>query len=199
MISIHPYLDEINSKKRPDYNDNRWSMVEDGQPVEVEVGEFLYSLVRVVKPIKILESGTNIGYSTVSMAQSLVDNNENGIIDTIDTIDYRIKVLTHGFNNINKHIMPSLDFDPKYRYDMIFLDSNRSVLHDEFIKFWPFLNNNGILLIHDTKTQEEKKIVIEEIKRNYNISSYRLDTARGIDIFKKKKIEIKSLNSFKVL
>lgn len=50
-----------------------YQMFNDGG-VEVEVGEFLYGLVRMFKPKRILETGTHMGISSSYIAMALRDN-----------------------------------------------------------------------------------------------------------------------------
>ena len=49
----------------------------------------LYSTVRTIKPVHIVETGTFIGCSSVAMACALEDNGSEGIIETIDPQPHR--------------------------------------------------------------------------------------------------------------
>lgn len=55
--------------------------------VEVETAEFLYGIVRAVKPTNAIETGTFEGFSAVDIARALKDNKQ-GILWTIDFKDY---------------------------------------------------------------------------------------------------------------
>ena len=65
LISLHPEVS--------DWTGKNFMMFDDGG-VELEVGEFLYGLVRVMKPENILTTGVYTGISDMYIAQALVDN-----------------------------------------------------------------------------------------------------------------------------
>lgn len=182
-MKINKIIDSINESKKEDPNNPRWDMVLDGASVEIEVAEFLYSFVRMTKPKRILETGTNVGYSTIAMAQALKDNHEQGVIDTLDITDYSASFV--DFDNINKILQPSLSFEPIGSYDLIFLDSLRELLYAEFVKYWDVLNDDGYVLIHDVRTQPEKKETVDLIEQKYNLVSINLRSARGLSLFHK--------------
>jgi predicted O-methyltransferase YrrM len=54
-----------------------------GRGVELEVGDFLYGLVRLLKPKKCIETGTLVGDSAVAIARALRDNC-GGSLETCD-------------------------------------------------------------------------------------------------------------------
>jgi len=74
---------------------NRWKMV-DAQSAELEVLEFLRSLVKTVKPEVILETGTFIGHSAINMAEALRSNGFGRIV----TIEYDPAVYAKAQENI---------------------------------------------------------------------------------------------------
>lgn len=57
----------------------RWSMI-DGNTAELETLEFLHSVVRLLKPHIIVETGTWHGYSAVAMARALRQNGFGKVI-----------------------------------------------------------------------------------------------------------------------
>ncbi len=68
--------------------------------VEIEAGTILYSLVRAVKPEKIIEIGSGMGYSTLFIAQALSDNRKkinskkNNLVNA--TSEYQLKSSKKG-------------------------------------------------------------------------------------------------------
>src|SRR5437870_1468065 len=52
----------------------------DSGATEVEVSEFLWGLVRLLKPKQILETGCYTGVSSLFMAQALKDNGFGGLV-----------------------------------------------------------------------------------------------------------------------
>jgi len=57
----------------------------DDMGVEAEVAEFLYALVRVLKPRVVVESGTGRGYASLALAAALAENGE-GVLHTFEPI-----------------------------------------------------------------------------------------------------------------
>ena len=72
MIIAQHLLDRANGALaiEPEVAHPTYSMFNSGG-VEVEVGEFLHSMVRVTKPMHILETGTHLGVSAAFMALAL--------------------------------------------------------------------------------------------------------------------------------
>lgn len=130
---------------------------------EVEVSEFLYSLVRILKPDLILETGTHIGVSAAYMGQALHDN-RNGMIMTFEIIPQHAKAAVELMKDleIQSHVQCWLLDAQKYPcdredypiktsggIDLLFLDSEPQLRFDEFNKFWPYVKPGGFILIHD--------------------------------------------------
>ncbi len=133
-----------------------WQMFNTGG-VEAEVGEFLYSLVRICKPKIIVETGTHLGISTAYMGLALQANNK-GKIHTYEVIEplrnqaldfwTRLEVT----DQISSKLQSSLDAPyptTRREIDMLFLDSEPQFRFDEFLKFWPRLKDGGFIVIHD--------------------------------------------------
>src|SRR3990167_7989976 len=57
---------------------------------EVEISEFLYSLVRILKPKLVLETGTHKGISSTYIGQALRDNNRGGKLITCEIFQENI-------------------------------------------------------------------------------------------------------------
>jgi predicted O-methyltransferase YrrM len=142
-------------KQVPEYRDEGkgYTAFNDGS-VECEVGEFLYSIVRILKPRYILETGTYKGVSSSYMGQGLKDN-ATGFLDTLEIEDQHIQTSKQLWNalDLNKWIIPhhlsSGDFNPTYNYELMFLDSEPNLRFGELVKFFPFLTEGGYVFIHD--------------------------------------------------
>jgi len=122
--------------------------------VEVEVAEYLYSLVRLYKPNFIVETGTHLGISSLYMALGL-EKNGTGLLETyevIQSLQAQAQALWADLNiqhRIVSHLKPSLSAHLKDSIDILFLDSEPQFRFDEFIYFWPMLRPGGIVIIHD--------------------------------------------------
>lgn len=128
--------------------------------VEVETGEFLYSLVRLTKAKRILETGTHKGISAAYMAGALKDNMRDGakrgIISTIEFLQPNFQEASQLFKNLElgEHVEQLLMDAAKYVpgqeiFDIIFLDTEPQTRFAELEKFYNNLKPGGFLLIHD--------------------------------------------------
>jgi hypothetical protein len=123
--------------------------------VECEVGGFLYSLVRMIKPKYILETGTHKGISASYMGLAMSDNTMPGNLDTIeyDLANYKDAKDLFSKLIINDYVISNLclvkDFVPRKEYDLMFLDTEVNLRLHELIKFFPHLKYGGYIFIHD--------------------------------------------------
>lgn len=147
LLQIQP---EIN-----DWTGCQYKMFNDAG-IEVEVGEFFYGLVRVLKPIRILETGTHKGISASYMAQAMLDNGLFGEVDTIEHHQPFYQKAVELFNNLEltKYIHAINgnidDFHPgQQQYGLMFLDSEPDRRFKELTRFYPNLKQGGMVFIHD--------------------------------------------------
>lgn len=146
---ITPYLPKIQEPTDPRYTCSNTG------GVEHEVGEFLYGLVRMMKPLFILETGTHWGISASYMAAGLKDNNWGKIITIeLDEGNYNRAKLLFSQLELTDYVKPvnmaaeNYDSDER-RFDLIWLDTEPHLRFAEFIKFVPLLNPGGFIFIHD--------------------------------------------------
>lgn len=123
---------------------------------ELEVSEFIYSLVRVLKPTLMLETGTHKGISSTFIGQAMKDNGK-GQLYTCEIFQENVNDATALWHDVGvqQHITCykkeslKLDFPQTTVFDMLFLDSEPQLRFDEFIKFWPMVKPGGFIMIHD--------------------------------------------------
>lgn len=133
-----------------------------GGSVEVEVAEFLYSLVHLMKPMRILETGTHVGISSAYMGQACkeITENYNSTVHLVITLEYlmpwRIRAVElHRILGVDNYIASFWEDSRKYvpsgsvEYDILFLDSEPQYRWEEFDRFYPYVRPGGIILIHD--------------------------------------------------
>lgn len=119
--------------------------------VEPEVGHLLNMMVHLIKAKDILEIGTAIGYSTISMARALGDD---GQITTIEILERRGNVAKENFIKAGvsgkiqsiigdaRVIVPDL----AQSYDLIFLDAAKGQ-YGEFLNIAQrILKPNGLII-----------------------------------------------------
>lgn len=142
--------------RSPEVLDNEghgYEMVDTGG-VELEVGEFLYGLVRLIKPIRILETGTFTGVSAMYMGAALKEN-KSGFLTTLEIdqshIDRASKLwkLTQVDERIIPLLIPSLHYEISDIFQIMFLDSEPHLRFEELVYFYDHLAPGGFVLIHD--------------------------------------------------
>ena len=164
---MNKYIEQLNSKDLSQELENIKSYaLAHKVPIMVDEGlDFLLMLVKVLKPKRILEIGTAIGYSAIRMA--LVSQ---ATIDTIerDQESYEIAkkniILLNMQDRINLHLADALLFDESVlteKYDLLFIDAAKAQYIKFFEKYTPLLNENGVvltdnLLFHGLVTTDEE-------------------------------------------
>ena len=134
--------------------DHGFSMFNDAG-TEVEVSEFLYSLVRVLKPSLVVETGTHLGISASFIGLALEDN-KKGKITTFEIIPQHYNNAKAMFeemglsHRIDARLLSALAADATdAEIEFLFLDSEPNLRFDEFIKFWPHVKPGSFIAIHD--------------------------------------------------
>lgn len=159
MHNITDYIlsktDKLKIIPEPSPNAEKFTAFNDAG-TEVEVSEFLYSFVKMIKPKTILETGTHVGVSSTYLGQALKDLNDGGKLHTFEIIDQHLQSAKQLWEQVGvteqiiPHLMESLKYDASgLQFEMLFLDSEPQLRFDEFIKFWDNLTPGGFILIHD--------------------------------------------------
>lgn len=123
--------------------------------VETVVGEFLYGLVRMLRPNNVFETGTHVGISASYMGQALKDNG-GGLLTTLEIEKQHVKTSIERFHRLelDKYVIcdkePSLEYDLEYDCELMFLDSEPYLRFKELRRFYPRLVPGGYVFIHDT-------------------------------------------------
>lgn len=123
--------------------------------VEAQVGEFLYGLVRMIRPEYVFETGTHMGISSSYIAQALKDNHF-GLLTTVEIEKQHIQVAQDRWRHleVDNYVVcdksPSLEYDLEYDCDLMFLDSEPFLRFNELRRFYPKLKYGGYAFIHDT-------------------------------------------------
>ncbi len=129
-----------------------------GSIIDEDISRALQTLFRIIRPQKVLEIGTSIGYSTVSMA-SIV----KGYNGKITTIEYDKKVAEQAVKNFERfgvsenielkigdaqEILPKIESE---KFDVIFQDVGDKKLYPQlFYDCIRILKPGGLLLAEDT-------------------------------------------------
>ncbi len=122
--------------------------------VECEVGEFLYAFMRLIKPNKVLETGTHFGISAAYMGLGLKDNGQ-GVVDTYEFLPEIHAVAKKRFTrldldkNVHSHFGNVTELKINTTYDFMFLDTEPQTRFGELVTFEPWLAEGGYVFIHD--------------------------------------------------
>lgn len=145
----------------------------------------------------ILELGSAIGYSAIMMS----NHNKDIMITTIekDVERYNLAVSNiaamHMNDTIEIHCMDALEFETDKKYDMIFLDLAKSKYDVMLNRFYPNLNEGGIVIVDNLgmyglvfeeqlKVKRRVRLLVEKIKifRENIINDERFETTIYDDI-----------------
>lgn len=124
--------------------------------IEVETGEFLYGFTRILKPNRILETGTHWGVGASYMGMALKENGE-GQLDTIEFLPEIHKIAKERIVKLGLevqvlcHFGDVKDFNPPsdLKYKLILLDTEPQTRFAELVKFYENLEEGGFIFIHD--------------------------------------------------
>jgi predicted O-methyltransferase YrrM len=169
----------------------RWSMF-DSMTAEVEVLEFLQTLVTTIKPGLVVETGTFSGISTLSIAEGLKANGRGKVITCeFDPKVYgnaKQRIETSGLGHwIDLRNESSLQMKVDGQIDLFFSDSDMPVREQEVRRFLPQISPHGVILMHDASSH--LKVVREaalKLESEGLISVVLLPTPRGLAIAQKR-------------
>lgn len=168
-----------------------WKMM-DSQTSELEVLDFLKSLVTTIKPKLIVETGTFLGYGTLKMAEGLKQNGFGRII----TIEYDPVIFARAKERIDASGLSgwiearnesSLDTRIDGSIDFLYSDSELKIREQEIRKFLPQLDPRGLIAVHDASSHFQ---VVREgalrLEQEGLISVIMLSTPRGLVLAQKR-------------
>lgn len=138
----------------PEATNPEYSCVNTGG-VETEVGQFLYGLVRLTKPLRILETGTHKGISASYMATALKENGK-GSLTTIEfdpgncneSLALFTALMLNPYVQVMQMDAATYPVTPD-EFDIIFLDTEPHLRFAEFVRYFPALKPGGFIGIHD--------------------------------------------------
>jgi prolipoprotein diacylglyceryl transferase len=169
----------------------RWHMY-DSMTAEVEVLDFLKSLVTAVKPELVVETGTFSGLSTLRIAEGLRENGRGKIITCeFDPEVYALAVKRFESSELASWIdarnESSLEMHVAGQIDFLFCDSETSIREQEVRRFLPQMSPYGIIVMHDAssamRTVREGALRLEE---EGLVSVLLLPTPRGLVLAQKR-------------
>jgi len=171
----------------------RWSMI-DSMTAEVEVLEFIATLVTTIKPRLVVETGSFLGVSTEWIARGLERNGPlaGGQLAKVVSCEYDPVVYEKARARIEASPLSpwielrnqsSLEMEVDGTIDLFFSDSDMPVREAEVKRFLPQIGPHGVILMHDASSH--LKLVREaalKMESEGLISVVLLPTPRGLVI-----------------
>ena len=175
--------------------------------IQKETMWFLKTLLAIKKPEKILEIGTAIGYSSLVFSQYL---KEGGKIITVELDEDTAKIAKENFKKANNTSIKLIIGDGEdvlsntnEKFDVIFLDANKSLYIRSLPDIMRILNKDGILIAdnvlykgmvasEDLETYRKRTLVknlrdfLYEIAHNEEFTTSILPIGDGISISHRK-------------
>jgi predicted O-methyltransferase YrrM len=169
----------------------RWSMY-DSMTAEVEVLEFLRTLVTTTKPSLVVETGTFMGVSTLWIAEALRMNGFGRIVsceyDPTVFETARQKIEASEFRDlIDLRNESSLEMKVDGTIDLFFSDSDMPIREQEVRRYLPQISPFGIILMHDASSHlKQVREAALKLERDGLISVVLLPTPRGLVVAQKR-------------
>jgi len=176
----------------------RWSMI-DSMTAEVEVLEFIATLVTTLKPRLVVETGSFLGVSTEWIARGLQRNSQSGnglppdgtpsrvISCEFDPVVYAKAKARLEASPLAPWIElrneSSLEMRIEGAIDLFFSDSDLDIREAEVKHFLPQINPHGIILMHDASSHlKPVRAAALKMEAEGLISVVLLPTPRGLVI-----------------
>jgi predicted O-methyltransferase YrrM len=169
----------------------RWSMY-DSMTAEVEVLEFLRTVVTTIKPELVVETGTFSGISTLWIAEGLKHNGRGRVV----TCEYDPQVFANAKQRFaSSELAPwiecrnesSLEMKVDGRIDLLFSDSDMPVREQEVRRFLPQVSPYGLILMHDASSHlKQVREAALKLEAEGLISVVLLPTPRGLVVAQKR-------------
>ena len=169
----------------------RWSMY-DSMTAEVEVLEFLRTLVTTLKPSLVVETGTFLGVSTLWIAEALRLNGFGRIVsceyDPTVFAAAREKIAASPVRDlIDLRNESSLEMQVDGAIDLFFSDSDLPIREQEVRRFLPQISPYGVILMHDASSHlKQVREAALQLEREGLISAVLLPTPRGLVVAQKR-------------
>lgn len=172
-----------------------WS-AKDGQSAEVEVAEFLFGFIRLMKPSLCLETGTWHGESAAIIAEAL-KKNDHGRLTTIELEEEPLRIARErlkAYKNIELIHGDALNYNVPREIDLLFVDAGDADLRLKLINhFAPRISKHGVIIMHDvswtyhTKGRMRAFEVLGALSAVDNMySMFEIRCPRGLMIFHKR-------------
>ena len=179
------YINQLNEQYLDVVKKIHDNSIEVGVPIIKDEGlDLLLSIINLKKPLKILEVGTAVGFSSIMMAL-----NSNAIIDTIERNKMMYQKAIENVSmlglkeRINLHYGDAVSFDVsnlENDYDIIFIDAAKAQNQVFFEKYSPLLKDDGVIvtdniLFHGYVERFYNNDPMEEVSKDLRALARKID------------------------
>lgn len=153
--------------------------------IEDETYELLYSLVRCVKPLHVIESGAYPGHGTSAILNGLRKNGFGRLISYEPKHEYRVE-LRLKFDTSLLEVRPNDQYDERYcsdfsKADLAFIDSSGYGERNGEVEAWlDTAPSRSILVLHDIYDERWRKT-----ERFRELSGLELRTPWGVGVYQR--------------
>ena len=152
---------------------------------EDEVADFLWALVRMLKPDHVLETGTAFGHTAERICDAL-ERNGVGHLTTIEMKRNRWQEAKERLELRPATVIHSAfeEYTPPEgtRYGLCFFDATRFTRDEEYLHFGPWINDDATLVVHDTGSQHPGMAGVRRLEDAGRIRTMYFATPRGISV-----------------
>jgi predicted O-methyltransferase YrrM len=162
-----------------------WSRF-DSASAETEVIDFVFSLVRLLKPRLALETGTWIGLTAIGIGKAMKQNGLGHLIsvelDPEAQATAAKNIADAGLQaQVTSHHASTLDFPLETAFDFAFFDTSTDIRQAEFARFFPSLVKGATIIFQNTREPQTGKVLaLEDLIARFGIVGIDLATPRGL-------------------
>lgn len=163
--------------------------------ISVEEGDFLYGIVRILRPLNCLETGSNIGVSASFICLALRDNRHGSLVTiehsrTVADVAHA-KLTALGFTNFRVECRSVADYTPDAPLDFLWLDTELNQRFAELLRFFPLMSDGAVACIHDLPRLNVPEFgpVPDELRALLDggkLAMLNFNTPHGVTVFQKR-------------
>jgi predicted O-methyltransferase YrrM len=185
---IQTYLHSLIKSEEESLEKFRLDCIENHRPIiQKEVAQLIKVLLNITKPKKILEIGTNVGFSSIFMCKALA--NKVDILSIEISKDIYEKALENikifecekNIRLINDDASQALEYINESNFDIAFIDASKSHYTEFLDKLLKILSSDGIIICdnvlyngmiaNDELVEKRKKTIVKNMRKFFQYIS----------------------------
>ena len=159
--------------------DELWE-AESSDGAEKEVGEFIYGLIRLIKPKVVVETGCYKGDTTLAIERALQDN-KYGELYSCDIVK---EFVEHTQKRVNSKVLLKTGIELIKelgdKIEFAFIDSGYLCREEEINELIKHLSKNQMFALHDTAPQHR---AMKEMSEKFDLRKVYFNTPRGLTLY----------------